>query len=39
MTLAALSALERGEDPVLVVTPADQTIGNDAAFTAALRWR
>ncbi len=37
MTLAALSALERGEDPVLVVTPADQTVGNDAAFTAALQ--
>ena len=37
MTLAALNALERGEDPVLVVTPADQTVGNDAAFTAALQ--
>ena len=37
VTLAALQALERGADPVLVVTPADQTVTDDAAFTAALR--
>ncbi len=37
MTLAALNALEGGDDPVLVVSPADQTATNEAAFTAALR--
>ncbi|MDY0743843.1 mannose-1-phosphate guanylyltransferase/mannose-6-phosphate isomerase [Paucibacter sp. R3-3] len=37
LTLAALQALEGGTDPVLVVTPADQTVTDAAAFTAALR--
>jgi len=37
VTLAALQALEGGHDPVLVVTPADQTVTDGAAFTAALR--
>jgi mannose-1-phosphate guanylyltransferase/mannose-6-phosphate isomerase len=37
LTLAALQALESGEDPVLVVTPADQTVGQVEAFTAALQ--
>ncbi len=37
LTLAALAALEGGNDPVLVVTPADQTVTNGAAFTAALQ--
>ena len=37
MTLAALQAVEGGADPVLVVTPADQTVGNEAAFTSALQ--
>jgi len=37
LTLAALAALEDGQDPVLVVTPADQTVTNAAAFTAALQ--
>lgn len=37
LTLAALAALEGGNDPVLVVTPADQTVTNAAAFTAALQ--
>lgn len=37
LTLAALQALEAGQDPVLVVTPADQTIGDGAAFGGALR--
>jgi mannose-1-phosphate guanylyltransferase / mannose-6-phosphate isomerase len=37
MTLAALHALQGGADPVLVVTPADQTVTDDAAFTAALQ--
>ncbi|MBV8604190.1 MAG: mannose-1-phosphate guanylyltransferase/mannose-6-phosphate isomerase [Pelomonas sp.] len=37
LTLAALQAQADGADPVLVVTPADQTVGDAAAFTAALR--
>jgi len=37
LTLAALQALQDGQDPVLVVTPADQTVGEAAAFTAALQ--
>jgi len=37
LTLAALQALRDGQDPVLVVTPADQTVVHGAAFTAALR--
>ena len=37
LTLAALAALEDGSDPVLVVISADQTIADDAAFTAALK--
>jgi mannose-1-phosphate guanylyltransferase / mannose-6-phosphate isomerase len=37
LTLAALQARAGGFDPVLVVTPADQTVTDDAAFTAALR--
>jgi mannose-1-phosphate guanylyltransferase/mannose-6-phosphate isomerase len=36
LTLAALAALEGGTDPVLVVTPADQTVTKPEAFTAAL---
>ena len=37
VTLAALHALEAGGDPVLVVTSADQTVTDGAAFTAALK--
>ncbi|WP_233258879.1 mannose-1-phosphate guanylyltransferase/mannose-6-phosphate isomerase [Rubrivivax albus] len=37
VTLAALQALEAGADPVLVVTPSDQTVADDAAFTRALQ--
>ena len=37
MTLAALHAVERHADPVLVVTPADQTIADAAAFGASMR--
>jgi mannose-1-phosphate guanylyltransferase/mannose-6-phosphate isomerase len=37
VTLAALQALEGGGDPVLVVTPSDQTVADDAAFTRALQ--
>ena len=37
LTLAALAALDRGADPVLVVTPADQTVVNFSAFTAAMQ--
>ena len=37
LTLAALHATAHGDDPILVVTPADQTITDAAAFTAALQ--
>lgn len=37
LALAALAALENGDDPVLLVTPADQTIADQAAFTAAMQ--
>ena len=37
LTLAALQALQGGHDPVLVVTPADQTVTDAAAFDHALR--
>jgi mannose-1-phosphate guanylyltransferase/mannose-6-phosphate isomerase len=37
LTLAALAALQGGEDPILVVTPADQTVANPVAFTTAMR--
>lgn len=37
LTLAALQAMENGEDPILVVTPADQTVSNGDAFTRALQ--
>ena len=37
LTLAALAAQADGQDPVLVVTPADQTIADTTAFTAAMQ--
>ena len=37
LTLAALKAIDSGQDPVLVVTPADQTIQDSAVFTDALQ--
>ena len=37
MTLAALHAEHTGTDPVLVVSPADQTVTDEAAFTSALQ--
>lgn len=39
LTLAALYAqdLESDQDPILVITPADQTVQNTAAFTRALQ--
>ncbi|MDM4766030.1 mannose-1-phosphate guanylyltransferase/mannose-6-phosphate isomerase [Pelomonas sp. SE-A7] len=37
VTLAALAAVEGGDDPVLVVTPADQTLTDPAAFKAAMQ--
>jgi len=38
LTLAALAATQNGQDPVLVVTPADQTVANNGgAFTTALQ--
>ncbi len=36
LTLAALQAREAGADPILVVTPADQTIADVATFTQAM---
>jgi mannose-1-phosphate guanylyltransferase/mannose-6-phosphate isomerase len=37
LTLAALQAGEAGDDPVLVVVPADQTVTRPDAFTHAVR--
>jgi mannose-1-phosphate guanylyltransferase/mannose-6-phosphate isomerase len=37
LTLAALAATEHGGDPILVMTPADQTVTDAAAFRASLR--
>lgn len=37
LTLAALQATATGQDPILVVTPADQTVTDGPAFTAALQ--
>ena len=37
LTLAALCAIENGQDPILVVTPADQTVQNSEAFKLALQ--
>ena len=37
VTLAALQALENGDDPVLVITPSDQTVTHPTAFTTALQ--
>jgi len=36
LTLAAMQAMEDNEDPVLVVTPSDQTVQDQAAFTKSL---
>ena len=36
LALAAFAALEQGEDPILLVTPADQSIGNQSAFADAM---
>lgn len=36
LALAALAATENGQDPVLVVTPADQAVGNPDAFIDAM---
>jgi mannose-1-phosphate guanylyltransferase/mannose-6-phosphate isomerase len=37
LTLAALATVQNGQDRVLVVTPADQTIATPAAFTTAVQ--
>ncbi|MDX9844063.1 MAG: mannose-1-phosphate guanylyltransferase/mannose-6-phosphate isomerase [Aquabacterium sp.] len=37
VTLAALQAVSEGADPILVVTPADQTVTDEAAYTAAVQ--
>jgi mannose-1-phosphate guanylyltransferase/mannose-6-phosphate isomerase len=36
LTLAALMAIEEGDDPILVVTPADQTVTDSQAFSNTL---
>ena len=36
LTLAALHAIEQGQDPILLVTPADQTVTDSEAFTFAM---
>ena len=36
LTLAALQAIEQGQDPILVVTPADQIVTDPEAFTSAM---
>ncbi len=37
VTLAALAATEDGQDPVLVITPSDQTVTDLKAYTAAVQ--
>lgn len=37
LTLAALAAMDAGQDPILVVTPADQIVTNQPAFHVALQ--
>jgi mannose-1-phosphate guanylyltransferase / mannose-6-phosphate isomerase len=37
LTLAALQATANGDDPILVVTPADQIVQDSIAFTCALQ--
>ena len=37
LTLAALAAMEQGADPILVVTPADQTVIQTSAFTQSMQ--
>jgi mannose-1-phosphate guanylyltransferase / mannose-6-phosphate isomerase len=37
VALAALQVTASGEDPIMVVTPADQTVTNPQAYTSALR--
>lgn len=37
LTLAALQAIQAGNDPILVVTPADQTVRDGQAFATALQ--
>jgi mannose-1-phosphate guanylyltransferase/mannose-6-phosphate isomerase len=37
LTLAALQAISGGDDPILLVTPADQTIQNSEAFLDAIQ--
>lgn len=36
LTLAALHAMEEGDDPILLITPADQTIAHPDAFDQAI---
>jgi mannose-1-phosphate guanylyltransferase/mannose-6-phosphate isomerase len=36
LTIAAFAAVQNGQDPVLVVTPADQSVANSTSFTQAM---
>ena len=38
LTLAALCAIENGDDPILLVTPADQTVANQPAFQKSMQF-
>lgn len=37
LTFAAVAVQQNGADPILVVTPTDQTVADQAAFTAAMQ--
>jgi mannose-1-phosphate guanylyltransferase/mannose-6-phosphate isomerase len=37
LTMAALAAIENGEDPVMVVTPADQAVADASEFNRAMQ--
>lgn len=36
LTMAALASIAGGDDPILIVTPADQAVANDKKFNAAI---
>ena len=36
LTFAALCAIENNQDPILIVTPSDQTIKDESAFLKSL---
>lgn len=37
LTLAALASIESGDDPVLIITPADQMVADEVAFVHAVQ--